>query len=131
MNRGRIARVVGLTLALMVTGTGAASAAAPPPAANASFFKAGAPVFDDRQVGVGCSTFGFCDGVAEDLSRSGTPRYRSTRPGEAVLVTCRSASLLGVVGFFDGGDAVTTGWVSEHAVGVRRDYDSLPTCGGF
>ena len=127
-NKKAAARVVGLTLALMAVGTGAASAETPP-AANARFLQGGVQVYDRGAVGVGCRTFGFCEGVAEGLDRTGTPRYLSARRGEAVLVTCRSANLAGVVGFFAGGDGVTAGWVRGDTVeDVRQDH-AVPPCG--
>lgn len=128
MNRGAAARVVGLTLALMAVGTGAASAATPP-AANARFLQGGVQVYDAGAVGVGCRAFGFCEGVADALGRSAVPRYLSTRAGEAVLVTCRSADLAGVVGFFAGGDAVTAGWVRGNLVEDVREDRGVPACG--
>jgi len=101
MGRGRIARVVVLATVLGLAGAGTASAA---PAGNAAFARAGAQVYAEGAVGAGCRTFGFCDGVAGDLARSASPRYLSTRAGEVVLVTCRSADLAKVTGFFAGGD---------------------------
>jgi hypothetical protein len=130
MNRTASARVVGLTLALMAIGTGTASAAAPP-AANARFLAGGVQVYEDGAVGSGCRTFGFCEGVAEDLDRTATPRYLSTRKGEAVLVTCRSAGLAGVVGFFEGGEAPTPGWVRGDMVEDVRQDGRMPACGAL
>jgi hypothetical protein len=130
MNRGRVARVVVLALAFGVVGAGTASAAPAPPVANAAFTRPDVPVFAPGAVGVGCRTLGFCDGVARDLAASATPRYRSTRAGEAVLVTCRSADLAGVVGFFLGGDDVVAGWVNVAAVALRTD-DPVPACGAL
>jgi hypothetical protein len=47
-----------------------------------------------------------------------------------VLVTCRSADLAGVVGFFLGGDDVVAGWVNVAAVALRTD-DPVPACGAL
>jgi hypothetical protein len=127
MNTGRIARVVVLALALGLVGTGSASAA---PAGNAAFARAGVQVYPEGAVGVGCRTFGFCDGVTGELARSATPRYLSTRAGEAVLVTCRSADLARVVGFFGRGDDVVAGW--SNAAELRmRDDGPIPSCGAL
>jgi hypothetical protein len=79
-------------------------------------------------VGGGCRVLGFCDGVADAIARSATPEYASTRAGEAVLVTCRSADLARVVGFFGGGDDVVTGWAKSDKVQMRGD-DPVPACG--
>lgn len=129
-SRGLLARAVGLALVFGVVGAGTAAAASPP-VANATFVRVGAPVFAENAVGVQCRTLGFCDGVGDELMASSTkPRYRSTRVGEAVLVTCRSAGLAGVVGFFDGGDDVVPGWVDGGAVQLRQ-YDRLPGCGSL
>jgi hypothetical protein len=135
MNRGRrVARVVVLALATGAAsgllGTGTAAAAPRPPVANAAFTRAGTPVYETDDVGVGCRTLGFCDGAARALATSATPRYLSTRAGEAVLVTCRSGGLAGVVGFFAGGDDVVRGWVDGNGVALRGD-DPVPTCGAL
>jgi hypothetical protein len=134
MDRGRrVARVVVLALAtgtasgLLGTGT---AAAAGPPVANAAFTRAGTPVYETDAVGVGCRTLGFCDGAARALAASATPRYLSRRAGEAVLVTCRSGDLAGVVGFFDDGDDVVRGWVDGNGVALRGE-DPVPTCGAL
>ena len=129
MDTGRIARVVVLTLALGLVGTGSASAA-PAPAGNAAFARAGVQVYPEDAVGIGCRTLGFCDGVAGELARTASPRYLSLRAGEAVLVTCRSADLARVVGFFGRGDDVVAGW--SNAAGLRmRDDGSVPSCGAL
>jgi hypothetical protein len=129
MNRGRVVAVTLLTLAMGALGAGSASAAAPP-VGNAAFARTGVQVYPEGAVGVGCATLGFCDGVAGELTASATPRYLSTRPGEAVLVTCRSAGLARVVGFFGHGEDVVTGWADAGAVRMRTD-DPVPACGGL
>ena len=129
MGKGRAAAVVGLALVAGLFGTGSASAAAPP-AGNAAFMSAGVKVFPDGAVGAGCRVLGFCDGVADELDHTPGARYRSTRAGEAVLVTCRSASVVRVVGFFDGGDDVVTGWANASRVRLRGD-DAVPACGAL
>ena len=128
MGKGRAAGVVALTLVAGLLGTGSAAAAAAP-AGNAAFSTAGVQVFPDGAVGAGCRVLGFCDGVADDLARSARAGYTSTRAGEAVLVTCRSGDLAGVVGFFDGDDVVR-GWVDGNGVALRGD-DPVPTCGAL
>src|SRR6476661_2443324 len=85
---GRVARVVVLAAVLGLVGTGSASAA-PVTLGNAAFTRAGVKVYAEGAVGLGCQTFGFCNGVAADLAGSARPQYVSTRPGEAVRVTCR------------------------------------------
>jgi hypothetical protein len=129
MNRGRIAWVVALAVALGAGTTGSASAA-PPPAANAAFVRAGVPVYPEGAVGAGCRVLGFCDGVAGGLARAASPQYRSDRAGEAVLITCRSADLARVVGFFGLGDDVVTGWANVASVRMRED-DPVPACGAL
>lgn len=129
MGVGRAAGVVTLALAAGLLGTGSASAA-PPPAGNAAFVSAGVEVFPDGAVGAGCRVLGFCDGVADELDDSPSVRYRSTRAGEAALVTCRSASVVRVVGFFDGGDDVTAGWANASRLRMRGD-DPVPACGAL
>jgi hypothetical protein len=129
MLRGRIARVVALALLLGLVGTGTASAA-PAPAGNAAFARAGVQVYPDDAVGVGCRTFGFCDGVAAGLARTATPSYLSTRANEAVLVTCRSADLARVAGFFGRGTDLVTGWANADALRMRDD-DAVASCGAL
>ena len=90
VNRGAVARVVVLALTMLAMGsggTGTASAAPSPPVANAAFLRADVPVFAPDAVGVGCRALGFCEGIAGDLVASAKPEYRSSRAGEAVLVT--------------------------------------------
>jgi hypothetical protein len=127
MNHGRIARAVVLALALGLAGTGTAEAATAP-AGNAAFPRAGVAVYAEDAVGVGCRTFGFCDGIAAGLTATATPRYLSTRPDEAVLVTCRTADLAKVVGFFGRGEDLITGWANAGALRMRGD-GSVPSCG--
>jgi hypothetical protein len=127
MGKRRVAGVAALTLVAGLFGTGSA-AAAPAPAGNAAFVSAGVHVFPEGAVGGGCRVLGFCDGVADAIARSATPEYASTRAGEAVLVTCRSADLARVVGFFGGGDDVVTGWAKSDKVQMRGD-DPVPACG--
>jgi len=129
MAAGRAAGVAVLALAAALLGTGTASAA-PAPAGNAAFARAGVQVFPEGAVGAGCRVLGFCDGVAGTLTRSATAEYASTRAGEAVLVTCRSADLARVVGFFGGGDGVVTGWASAGGLRMRGD-DPVPACGAL
>jgi hypothetical protein len=126
---GRIARVVVLAAVMGAVGTGSAEAA-PAPAGNAAFAGAGVQVFPEDAVGTGCGVFGFCDGVTGELARSTQPQYESTREGEAVLVTCRSADLARVVGFFAGGDDVVTGWANASGLQMRSD-DPVPACGAL
>src|SRR6185295_15141842 len=76
---GRVARVVVLAAVLGLVGTGSASAA-PVPLGNAAFTRAGVKVYAEGAVGLGCQTFGFCNGVAADLAGSASPQYVSTRP---------------------------------------------------
>src|SRR5689334_14586686 len=127
MSRGRIAWVVALTMGLGLAGTGTA-AAAPTPVGNADFLRAGVQVYPEDSVGSGCRVLGFCDGVTGELGRTATPRYLSSRPGEAVLVTCRSADLARVVGFFDRGDGVVAGWANMSGLEMRGD-GVVPSCG--
>jgi hypothetical protein len=127
MSRGRVAGVVALTVALGLAGAGTAEAA---PAGNAAFARAGVQVYPDDAVGADCSVLGFCDGVAGGLARAATPRYLSTRPGEAVLVTCRSADLARVEGFFGRGDDVENGWANAGGLQIRGD-DPVPSCGAL
>ena len=127
MIKERAAGVVVLALAAALFGTGSASAA---PAGNAAFASAGVQVFPEGAVGASCRVLGFCDGVAGALDRSARAEYASTRAGEAVLVTCRSADLARVVGFFGGGDDVVTGWVSAGGLRMRGD-DPVPACGAL
>jgi hypothetical protein len=127
MGGGRVARVVVLAALLGLVGTGTAAAA---PAANAAFARAGVQVYPVGAVGAGCRTFGFCDGVAADLADTATPQYLSSRPGEAVLVMCRSADLAQVLGFFGRGDDVVSGWTNASALRMRTD-DPLPACGAL
>ena len=129
MNRGRIGRAVVLALALGLVGTGTAEAATPP-TGNAAFARAGVAVYPDDAVGVGCRTFGFCDGVAAELADTATPRYLSTRPDEAVLVTCRAADLARVVGFFGRGEDLITGWADAAALRMRGDAP-VAACGAL
>jgi hypothetical protein len=129
MGGGRVAQVVVLAAVMSVLGTGAASAA-PAPAGNAAFARAGVQVYPENAVGAGCRAFGFCDGVTAELADSATPQYLSNRSGEAVLVTCRSADLARVVGFFGRGDDVVTGWANASALRMRTD-DPLPACGAL
>jgi hypothetical protein len=129
MGKGRVARVVALTVVLAFSGAGSAAAAGAP-AGNAAFAKAGVPVFPEGAVGVGCRAFGFCDGVAGQLARSVRAEYRSTRANEAVLVECQSADLARVVGFFGGGDEVVTGWANASGLRLRSD-DPVPACGAL
>jgi hypothetical protein len=126
---GRIARAVLLAVALGAVGTGTA-AAAPASAGNAAFAGAGVQVYPESAVGTGCGVFGFCDGVTGELARSAQPQYRSTRDGEAVLVTCRSADLAQVVGFFGRGEDVVTGWANAAGLRMRSD-DPVPACGAL
>jgi hypothetical protein len=121
--------VVALALVAGLLGTGSASAA-PAPAGNAAFVVPGVPVFPAGAVGTGCRVLGFCDGVAGALDRTARAEYASTRAGEAVLVTCRSADLARVVGFFGGGDDVVTGWVNAAGLRMRGD-DPVPACGAL
>jgi hypothetical protein len=81
MKHGLTARVVVLAFALGLIGTGTAEAA-PAPTGNAVFIRPGAAVYAEDAVGVGCRTFGFCDGAAAELAATATPRYLSTRPDE-------------------------------------------------
>ena len=127
MSWGRVARVLVLALFMGMVGTGAASAA-PPPAGNAAFAAPGVQVYPESTVGVGCSTFGYCDGVARQLDDTAVPQYLSARAGEAVLVTCRSADLAQVVGFFGRGDTLLTGWANAGGVRMRADTP-VPACG--
>ena len=129
MGGRRVAGVVGLALVAVLSGTGSASAA-PAPAGNAAFASAGVQVFPDGAVGVGCRVLGFCDGVVDDVARSRSAAYVSTREGEAVLVTCRLAGLVRVVGFFRGGDDVVPGWASANRVRMRGD-DQVRDCGAL
>ena len=129
MDRGRIARVVVLTLALGLVGTGTAEAA-PAPTGNAAFTRAGVAVYADDAVGVGCRTFGFCDGAATALADTATPRYLSTRPDEAVLVTCRAGDVARVVGFFGRGEDLITGWANAGGLRMRND-DAVASCGAL
>ena len=129
MIKERAAGVVVLALAAALFGTGSASAA-PVPVGNAAFASAGVRVFPEGAVGASCRVLGFCDGVAGGLHRSGRAEYASTRAGEAVLVTCRSADLARVVGFFGGGDDVVTGWASAGGLRMRGD-DPVPACGAL
>lgn len=133
MGKGRVARgaalVVMVAAATGVTGAGTA-AAGTAPAGNAAFASAGVQVYPEDAVGVGCRTLGFCAGVAAQLADSGIPRYLSRRPGEAVLVTCRSDDLARVVGFFGGGDDVVAGWSNAGAVQLRGGQP-VPTCGAM
>jgi hypothetical protein len=124
---GAVARAVVLAAVLGLVGTGSASAA-PAPVGNAAFARAGVEVYGHSAVGIGCETFGFCDGVAADLAASASPQYVSTRPGEAVRVTCRSADIAAVVGFFGRGDDLTTGWANATALRMRSN-DPVPACG--
>ena len=95
MNHRRTTRTVVLTLALGLVDTGTAHAA---PTANAAFTHAGAAVYAEDTVGIGCHTFGICNGAAAALAATATPRYLSTRADEPVLVTCRTADLARGVG---------------------------------
>ena len=110
---------------MTLAGAGTASAA---PAGNAAFVRAGVQVYPDDAVGVGCRTLGLCDGVAAQLSQSATPRYLSLRAGEAVLVTCRSADLARVTGFFGTGEDLVTGWSNAGGLQIRGG-DPVPACG--
>ena len=127
MSWGRVARVVVLALFMGMVGTGAASAA-PPPAGNAAFSSAGVQVYPLETVGTGCSTFGYCDGVAYELADTATPQYLSTRAGEAVAVTCRSADLAQVRGFFGQGEELVAGWANAGMLRMRNQ-DAVPACG--
>jgi len=127
MSWGRVARVFVLALFMSLVGTGAASAA-PPPAGNAAFATAGVQVYPLDTVGMRCSAFGYCDGVASELAGTAVPQYLSSRPGEAVAVTCRSADLAQVRGFFGRGEDVVTGWVNAGMLRMRRQ-DAVPACG--
>ena len=126
MGGRRVAGVVGLALVAALFGAGSASAA-PAPAGNAAFASAGVQVFPDGVVGVGCRVLGFCDGIADEVARSRRGEYRSERAGEAVLVTCRLGDLARVVGFFEGGDDVVTGWTMANRVRMRGD-DRVAEC---
>lgn len=126
MGRRRIARVV--ALAMMMTVVGAGSAAAAAPAGNAAFVRAGVQVYPENAVGVGCRALGFCSGVAGELAESATPRYLSLRAGEPVLVTCRSADLAKVVGFFGRGEDLITGWSDTGGLQMRST-GGVPACG--
>jgi hypothetical protein len=126
---GRVARVVVLAAVLGLVGTGSASAA-PAPLGNAAFTRAGVKVYAEGAVGLGCQTFGFCNGVAADLAGSASPQYVSTRPGEAVRITCRLADLAKVAGFFGSGEDLVTGWASAGALRMRSK-DPVPACGLF
>ncbi|MDT7582162.1 MAG: hypothetical protein QOK35_3426 [Pseudonocardiales bacterium] len=129
MDKGRAAGVVALAMVAGLLGTGSASAA-PTPAGNAAFASAGVEVFPEGAVGAGCRVLGFCDGVAGALGRSARAEYASSRAGEAVLVTCRSADLARVVGFFGDGDDVVTGWANASGLRMRGD-DPVPACGAL
>src|SRR5690349_23301497 len=124
---GRCARVAVLVAVLGLVGTGSASAA-PAPVGNAAFARAGVEVYARGAVGIGCETFGFCEGAAADLAHSAHPQYVSTRPGEAVRVTCRSADVAAVVGFVGRGDEVVSGWANANALRMRGS-DPVPGCG--
>ena len=127
MSWGRVARVAVLVMFMGLVGTGSASAA-PAPAGNASFATPGVQVYPESSVGFACTTLGYCDGVANELTDSAIPQYLSTRAGEAVAVTCRSAGVAKVVGFFGRGEDVVTGWA--HLSGLRmRDDAPVPPCG--
>lgn len=121
--------MVALALVAGLLGTGSA-AAAPATVGNAAFATAGVRVFPDGAVGAGCRVLGFCDGVADDLDHAAQAQYSSTRAGEAVLVTCRSANVVRVVGFFAGGDDVTSGWANARRLRMRGD-DPVPACGAL
>jgi hypothetical protein len=127
MTHGLTARVGVLAFALGLIGTGTAEAA-PVPTGNAVFIRPGAAVYAEDAVGVGCRTFGFCDRVAAELAATATPRYLSTRPDEAVLVTCRTADLAGVLGFFGRGEDLITGWADARELRIRGNA-RVPTCG--
>lgn len=126
MSWRRVARVAGLALAMGLVGTGSAAAAAP--AGNAAFTMPGVQVYPESSVGIFCTTFGACDGVAQDLDRRAIPQYLSTRAGEAVLVTCQSAGVARVVGYFGRGEDVVTGWANVNGLRLRGE-DSAPPCG--
>jgi hypothetical protein len=123
----RLARVVAFAAVLGLVGTGSAAAEATP-VGNAAFARAGVQVYPEGAVGLGCQTFGFCAGAATDLDASARPQYLSTRPGEAVEVTCRMADLAKVVGFFGGGDAVVAGCASGNGLRMRGT-GRVPACG--
>jgi hypothetical protein len=125
MNHGRAARAIVLTLAVGLVDTGTAHAA---PAGNAAFTRAGAAVYPEDAVGIGCRTFGLCGGAAAELAATATPRYLSTRADEPVLVTCRAADLAKVVGFFGRGEELVTGWANADSLRIRHD-DAVPACG--
>jgi hypothetical protein len=94
---------------LLLLGTGTAHAE--DLVGNARFDSPGVRVFDDGAVGVGCTTFGFCDGVTfAVLNHSSITRQRSDRAGEPVVVDCRVNDLFRVQTFD------TTGWASAHSV---------------
>ena len=132
--RGRVARCAALVLTTMTTtvaiglaGAGTASAQTAP-AGNAAFVRGGVQVYPENAVGVACWTLGLCDGVADRLADSAVPRYLSRRPGEAVLVTCRSDDVARVVGFFGPGDDLVTGWSNAGGLQLRAG-ESVPSCG--
>lgn len=101
--------VVALTVLLLTAAAG--PAAAEDLVGNARFDSAGVRVFDDGAVGIGCTTFGFCDGVTfAALNHSSVTRQRSNRAGEPVVVDCRVNDLFRVRTFD------TTGWASAHSV---------------
>jgi len=124
---GRVARVVVLAAVLGLVGTGSASAA-PAPVGNAAFARAGVKVYPEGAVGLGCLALGFCGGVVADLAASASPRYVSTRSGEAVQVKCRSDDLVKVEGYFGRGEDLVTGWANANALRIH-DGDPVSACG--
>jgi hypothetical protein len=126
---GRVARVVVLAAVLGLVGTGSASAS-PAPVGNAAFARAGVKVYPEGAVGLGCLTFGFCDGVVADLTASASPQYVSTRSGEAVQVKCQSDDLVKVAGFFGRGEDLVTGWANANALRMRGG-DPVSACGAL
>lgn len=127
MDWGRVGRVVALATLLGAVTTGTA-AAAEAPLGNAAFVSAGVQVYPLGAVGFRCRGLGLCDGVPAELAASATPRYLSTRAGEAVAVECESAGVAKVVGFFARGQDVVAGWADAGKLRLRT-AEPVPACG--
>ena len=122
MSQGRAAGVVVLALAAGAARDGDGDGR--PGSGGERGVRAGRACRSSRRArsGPAAGCWGSATGSPATLTRSAQAEYASTRAGEAVLVTCRSADLARVVGFFGGGDGVVTGWASagEPADAGRR-----------
>lgn len=112
-------------LAALLLGPAPAYAEDNVPAGNATFERAGSPVYPTYAVGLGCRLFGSCAGAADQLTDRATPRYLSTRPGEVVAAECTTAGVVRVRGFFAGGDDTVSGWALSRDLTARG---AVPSC---